>query len=109
MVRTARHHNMAGKLMAPEHIQTAAIRAAAFFRVIFMGYEKGSVMAQYLSNDITHKFRMEAVENRTSRDRHISHQSSPKNQVFSSTSYNAEKGITAKPTKQSATAKLVTK
>lgn len=38
----------------------------------------------------------------------MSHQSVPKNQVFSSTSYNAENGITTKPTRQSATARLVT-
>lgn len=36
--RAARHHTIAGKLIAPEHTQTAAIRAAARFRVIRIGY-----------------------------------------------------------------------
>lgn len=106
--RAARHHTMAGKLIAPEHTQTAAISAAARFRVIRIGYENGSVMAQYRSSDMTHKFRMLAVLKRTSNERHISHQSVPKNHVLSSTSYSAENGITTKPTRQSATAKLVT-
>lgn len=97
-----------GKLIAPEHTQTAAINAAARLRVIRIGYVNGSVMAQYRSNDITHKFNMEAVLNRTSSERQISHQSVPKNHVFSSTSYSAENGITTKPTKQSATANDVT-
>lgn len=90
-----------GKLIAPEHTQTAAINAAARLRVIRIGYEKGSVIAlrerktekliknsvrrkrwhnntidrihtQYRSSDITHKFNMEAVLNSTSRDRQIS-------------------------------------
>lgn len=159
---------MAGKLIALEHTHTAAISAAARFCVIRIGYEKGSVMAQYRSNEITHKFKIDAVLKRTSSERQISHQSVPKNlyrrngekstgkkwneneekkkkkqlvrrscdsdpthtqrlwfwlndglelianfsilnyHVFSSTSYNAENGITTKPTRQSATAKLVT-
>lgn len=102
------HHHSPGKLIAPEHTQTAAINPAARLRVIRIGYVNGSVMAQYRSNDITHKFNMEAVLNRTSSERQKSHQSVPKNQVFSSTSYSAENGITTKPTKQSATASDVT-
>lgn len=106
--RAALHQTIAGKLIALEQIQTAAINNAARFLVIRIGYENGSVIAQYLSNEITHKFKMLAVLNKTSSERHISHQSVPKNHVFSSTSYKAENGITTKPTKQSANAKLVT-
>ena len=104
--RAARHHTIAGKLIPLEHTHTAAISPAALFLVIFIGYENGSVIAQYRSKDITQRFKIEAVLKRTSNDLQISHQSVPKNQVFCSTSYRAENGITTNPTRQSATAKL---
>lgn len=95
---TARHHTIAGKLIALEQTHTAAIKPTARFLVIRIGYENGSVMAQYRSSEITHKFNIEAVLNKTSNDLHISHQSTPKNHVFCSTSYKAENGITTNPT-----------
>uniref|UniRef100_A0A1B0BU18 Uncharacterized protein n=1 Tax=Glossina palpalis gambiensis TaxID=67801 RepID=A0A1B0BU18_9MUSC len=84
--RAARHHTIAGKLIALEHIQTAQISKAARLTVMRMGYENGSVIAQYRSNEITQRFNIDAVLNSTSNERQISHQSVPKNHVLSNTS-----------------------
>ena len=47
----ARHHAMAGKLIAELHIQTIRINSAARLSVILAGYVIGSVIAQYLGKD----------------------------------------------------------
>lgn len=47
-VATARHQAIAGKDIKLEHTHTRAIRMKAFLLVIFEGYEKGSVITQYL-------------------------------------------------------------
>ena len=47
----ARHHAIAGKLMAELHIHTIRINMPARLSVIFDGYDIGSVMAQYLCKE----------------------------------------------------------
>ena len=74
----ALHQAMAGNEMADEQIQTETISMPALFRVILAGYVMGSVMAQYRSRLMTHRFKIEAVEAKTSKLCQPSHQYSPK-------------------------------
>ena len=68
------HQAIAGNEIVPEQIQTMIISIAAFLQVILAGYVIGSLIAQYRSRLITQRFKMEAVEAKTSKLCQPSHQ-----------------------------------
>ena len=68
---------MAGNDIVAEQIHTIIIRNVAFLQVILAGYVIGSVIAQYLSRLMTQRFKMEAVDAKTSKLCQPSHQSFP--------------------------------
>ena len=59
---TDRHQMIAGNEIIDEQDHTRAISFFARPGVIITGYASGSVIAQYLSIDMTHRFNIEAVE-----------------------------------------------
>jgi len=65
----------------------------------------GFVMAKYRSKLIAQRFIIEAVDARTSKECHKSHQVGPNVQDPTMTSDIMLKGITTRPTKQSAAAR----
>jgi hypothetical protein len=68
---------IAGNEIPAEHSQTNAINNMTLHEDIFVGYAIGSDIAQYLSNEIIQRFKIDAVLASTSNECHISHHSVP--------------------------------
>lgn len=93
-----------GMEMEMEKTHTKAIMPAALLGVLLVEYSTASVMAQYLSRAITHKWRMEAVQQVMSEESQMSHTIWPRVH-FPVTVYMVLIGMTRMDTRRSVTAK----
>lgn len=67
-----------GKQITNDSTQTPATKSLARLVDIMLGYVTGRVTATYRSNDMAHKFNIDAVHIHTSTANHILHHKSPK-------------------------------
>ncbi|KAF3848772.1 hypothetical protein F7725_015269 [Dissostichus mawsoni] len=65
--------NIGGTEMENPTSQVTLMRTAALLGVLFFMYSMGSVIAQYLSKAMAHRWRMDEVQHKTSREMKMSH------------------------------------
>lgn len=88
-VRFPFHPTRGGKQIKKDRSQTAAMTIFARRPVIMDRYLTGRVTARYLSTEMAHKFRMDAVHIQTSTTSHPWHQISPKIQTSNTCGFNS--------------------